>query len=167
MRMAVIDGTAVINVIEAAEDFEIPGKALVPAGEAAIGWTYVDGTLSPPAPPEATEADINAERERRILVGAKVNIAGVGLVQLQGRPEDQINLLALKDTARDLKAAGVTAPIIPFRDGENIIRMFTADQMIEATDKGKMHVSAVYQAAWNLKAMDPVPADYASDTYWP
>jgi hypothetical protein len=128
---------------------------------------WIDGDWKLPAEPEPAEDAINAERERRILTGTTVEIAGIGPVPLQGRPEDQINLLALKDTARDLKAAGVSAPVIPFRDGNNVIHMMTPDQMIEATDKGKLHVSAVYQAAWDLKAMEPIPADFADDKWWP
>jgi hypothetical protein len=30
-----------------------------------------------------------------------------------------------------------------------------------------MYVSAIYQASWALKAMDPFPVDYTDDAYWP
>jgi hypothetical protein len=29
------------------------------------------------------------------------------------------------------------------------------------------YVSALYEASWVLKAMDPIPADYAADERWP
>lgn len=59
MRMAVIDGTAVINIIEADEDFELPGMVVAPAGSSQIGWTYEDGEFLPPDPvaPSTDPAD--------------------------------------------------------------------------------------------------------------
>lgn len=115
----------------------------------------------------ALASQIDAERERRIAAGVTVTLSDGILIPLQGRPEDQINMLALKDTARDLLAAGVSAPILPFRDAENVVHQLTPAQMIEATDKGKQHVSAVYQAAWALKEMEPIPTDFAEDVNWP
>jgi hypothetical protein len=29
------------------------------------------------------------------------------------------------------------------------------------------YVSALYEASWTLKAMDPIPADYAAGERWP
>jgi hypothetical protein len=29
------------------------------------------------------------------------------------------------------------------------------------------YVSALYEASWALKAMDPIPADYAAGERWP
>lgn len=117
--------------------------------------------------PTPTPADVDAERARRTLAGHTVTVTGYGDIPLQGRPEDQINYLGLKDTASDLKAAGYTAPVIPFRDAANVVHMLSPDQMIEAVNKGKEHVSALYQAAWALKEMDPIPTDYSTnDSYW-
>lgn len=123
-------------------------------------------TIKPrPAP---SPSDVDIERIRRTLAGHIVTVDGYGDIPLQGRPEDQINYLGLKDTAGDLKQVGYTAPIIPFRDAANVVHMLTPDQMIEAVNKGKEHVSALYQAAWALKEMNPIPADYATNqSYWP
>lgn len=110
---------------------------------------------------------VNIERDRRIMAGTTADVEGIGPVPLQGRPQDQLNMLALKDTARDLQVAGVTSAVIPFRDGANVEHMLTAEQMVQITDQGKQHITAIYQAAWALKAMDPIPADYADDQWWP
>lgn len=110
---------------------------------------------------------VNAERDRRILAGVAVEVVGIGPIPLQGRPADQINMMALSDTARELQTAGITAPIIPFRDGDNVEHILTAAQMLEANNKGKQWVSAVYQASWAIKAMDPLPADVTADHFWP
>ena len=105
---------------------------------------------------------INCERQRRIEVGKDF-----GGIWVTGSDRDQVNLLALKDTARDLQAAGIDAPIIPFRDGNNVEHMLTAGQIIDLANAGKAYVSAIYQASWTLKAMDPIPQDVKSDVRWP
>ena|SRR5687768_3537834 len=53
MRMAVIDGTTVINIIEAREGFDLSGFTVVPAGNANIGDKYIDGVFS--LPPESLD----------------------------------------------------------------------------------------------------------------
>lgn len=108
------------------------------------------------------QLEINHERDRRILAGKDF-----GGIWVTGSDRDQLNLLALKDTARDLQAAGVTASVIPFRDGNNVEHALTADQIIDIANAGKAYVSAIYQASWALKAMDPIPQDVTNDALWP
>lgn len=50
-RKAVIEGGVVENVIEAGDDFTLPGKTLVTSDTAQIGDTYANGTFTPPTPP--------------------------------------------------------------------------------------------------------------------
>lgn len=110
---------------------------------------------------------ITAERDRRIALGTTVTIAGYGAVPLQGRATDQINLIALGDTARDLVAAGVTDPVIPFRDALNVIHNLTPTQVLDLVKKGKAVVSAIYVAAWALKDGATIPSNFTHDTHWP
>lgn len=51
-RKAVIspDGK-VENIIVAANDYTMPGRIIVNAGDAEIGWLYINGVLMPPAQP--------------------------------------------------------------------------------------------------------------------
>ena len=112
-------------------------------------------------------AKVNAERERRLVEGVTINVNGYGDIPLQGRDQDQINLLALKDTARDLAAAGVTTAIIPFRDADNVTHTLTPAQVIELANKGKAAASAIYQASWAIKARnDLATIDITDDQYW-
>tara|TARA_R110002020_G_scaffold95937_11_gene230139 strand:+ start:350 stop:757 length:408 start_codon:yes stop_codon:yes gene_type:complete len=110
---------------------------------------------------------VTAERDRRLNAGTVVTVTGYGDIAVQGRATDQINLIALGDTARDLQAAGVTAAVIPFRDGYDVIHQLTPSQMAEAVQKGKQAASAIYAAAWALKDAATVPADFADDQHWP
>lgn len=61
MRYAVIDGTQVVNIIEAEPGFELPGFLLVPTETAGPGWAYdpVSGEFSPPpTPPEPVPEEV-------------------------------------------------------------------------------------------------------------
>lgn len=120
---------------------------------------------APPFVPEG--AHVDAERDRRLALGATVQVEGYGPVPVQGRQADQINLLALKDGARDLVAAGITDPSLEFRDGANVLHILTPAQMIDLANKGKAAAAEIYAAAWALKDNPPIPADYAADAYWP
>lgn len=118
--------------------------------------------------PVPSDEDINSERRRRIEEGAEVSVTGyASAIHTQGRTEDQINYMALKDSAKDLVALGVTAPVIPFRDKTNTDHLLTPAQIIELVDKGKMWLSSVYQASWTIKALDPRPMDITDDQLWP
>jgi hypothetical protein len=115
---------------------------------------------------------INAERDRRINAGVTVSVTGYGDIPVQGREEDRINTLALKDTARDLIAAGITDPIVPFRDADNVLHMLTPAQTAELADKGKTAAASIYQVAWAMKdGTAPfeagIPDDITDDQWWP
>lgn len=115
----------------------------------------------------AAGAKVNAERDRRLAKGTTVLIDDYGSLPLQGRPTDQINLIALGDTARDLIVAAITDPVIPFRDGENVTHTLTASQVLELVRKGKGVAFDIYAAAWALKDGAAIPSDFTDDGYWP
>jgi hypothetical protein len=127
-----------------------------------------DGAFDVEKPdPLPISSEVNRERDRRVAAGKSIAVPGYGDIPVDGSPTTQLNLLALKDTARDLKSAGVTDPVIPYRDAMNDQHLLTADQVIELVDAGKQYVQAIYSASWALKAMNPIPDDYAKDAYWP
>lgn len=120
----------------------------------------------------STAEDVTAERDRRLKAGVVVTVTGYGDIPMQGRSQDMINTLSLKDTARDLKAAGITAAIIPFRDANNTLHSLTADQVIEMVNAGKMKASQIYQVAWDMKDgtgdfTGGIPDDFTDDKWWP
>lgn len=133
-------------------------------------WGY-SPIVSPDTPPTmtpmVTDAMVNAERDRRVAFGATVQIDGYGTVPLQGRLQDQTNLLGLVTAASLRLAAGDTATTTKFRDAANVDHDLTPGQIIEMWSKGSAWISAVYQASWVIKAMDPIPADFSDDSRWP
>ncbi|PWE57669.1 hypothetical protein DEM27_00195 [Metarhizobium album] len=145
----------------------------IPPGKMATATTVerVDGVVKfvdmlADAPPPPTD-DINAEHDRRAATGRVFAVAGYGDVALEGSAGTQMVLLALKDTARDMVAVGYSEPVLMFTDRDNIDRHLTPEQVIELVDAGKIYMQALHAAKRSLKAMDPIPADFADDQWWP
>jgi hypothetical protein len=113
-------------------------------------------------PPGAVEADdINAERQRRIVAGRVVNG-----VRVTGRDVDARNLMSLALIAQMRIAAGDTTTPTTFRDGDNVDHALTPPQILTMWQESAAFVSAIYQASWDIKAMNPIPVDFAADQYW-
>jgi hypothetical protein len=142
-------------------DVEQSGRdifAAIEAGDAGAIADYV-----PPAP---TDGDVNTERARRILAGRAFDIAGYGLVAVEGRDEDVRNLGALGTAALAQIGAGNGTGLMQFRDADNVIHDLTWAQMFALWSASTEYVSALYAASWALKD-DGIPADFIDAAYWP
>ena len=115
----------------------------------------------PPAP-VVTSEDVNAERQRRIAAGGVING-----VRVTGRADDARNLMSLALIAQMRIAAGDTTTPTTFRDGDNVDLELTPPQIVTMWQESAAYVSAIYQASWDIKAMDPIPADFTADQFWP
>lgn len=120
-----------------------------------------------PLPPPITNANIDVERDRRIVAGVVVTVAGYGDVALQGRDMDMRNLHGLATAAQLRLAAGWGAYVTTFRDRENVMHDLTQAQVLDLWSQGAAFVSSVFQSAWALKDGQSIPADYTDDGYWP
>lgn len=129
-------------------------------------WGSIGDYVAPPAPP-ITGADIDKERDRRVVAGVVVTVAGYGDVALQGRDMDMRNLHGLATAAQLRLAAGAGAYVTTFRDRENEMHDLTQAQVIDLWSQGAAFVSSVFQSAWALKDGQSIPADYTDDGYWP
>lgn len=133
-------------------------------------WGYVSLTDpgEPTAEPVATGDMVNAHRDMIIEGGTMVAITDYGSIPLQGRDKDQRNLLGLVQAASLRIAAGDTVSLTKFRDAVNVDHFLTPPQIVEMWSKGSAWIESVYDASWALKAMDPIPLDYATNSdYWP
>jgi Domain of unknown function (DUF4376) len=110
----------------------------------------------------ALKDGVNLERQRRIAAGGVING-----VHVTGSDEDARNLMSLALAAQMRIAAGDTATITIYRDGNNVDHELTPAQMLNIWQQSAEYVSALYAASWALKAMDPIPEDYVADQYWP
>lgn len=125
-----------------------------------------------------TEADVNAERERRLVVGASFNVPGVNdPIPLQGRPFDQTVYLALLTRANGYKTIlmqdpGVILPALTLRAADDVIHELTPDQMINLISQAMTWFESVMATSWAMKDgtgdfTGSIPSDYTSDTHWP
>ncbi len=106
-------------------------------------------------------AGINAERARRIIAGKVIDG-----IYVTGRDEDARNLTNLMLGAQLRITAGDTTPTT-YRDGNNADHALSPEQIVSLWQQSAAYVSAIYAASWALKALDPIPADYTADQYWP
>ena len=165
MKYAIIENGVVVNTAKA--DAPLAGN-WVGAGGARIGDLWDGQVFTPPAPPPATGADVNAERARRLVAGTSVSVTGQGPVALSGRDEDTRNLQGLAFAAQLRLADGNTAHQTTFRDAENVDHVLTPAQILEMWSLGSAWIEQVYAASWALKENpNGIPADYANDGYWP
>jgi hypothetical protein len=88
-------------------------------------------------------------------------------VLLRGGSGDQINLIALSDTAKELIEAGHGSMLLAFRDGDDVVHQLTPAQVLEMSRKGKAAASAIYSASWALKDAAVIPLDFSDDKHWP
>ena len=161
IRKAVIKDGTVVNVIVAAEDFEIEGVELVASEGAQIGQLYADGAFTDPAPEPVTTDQVNAERQRRILLGTTING-----VYVTGDDVNRANLSDLAFGASLRIGAGDVTTVTTFRDGNNVDHDLTPLELLSLWQQAAAHVSLLYAKSWTLKGMDPIPVDFADDSYW-
>jgi hypothetical protein len=110
---------------------------------------------------------VDAEIERRLRMGTGIAVTGIGDIPVQGRDRDMTIFPNLRDSAKELQEAGITAAVLPFRDRDNVTHMLTPTQMLELVSGARMAAQALYSAMWDLKDANPIPQDYTDDSYWP
>lgn len=133
-------------------------------------WLAAGGV---PEPYIATSlnGDVDAERERRIATAFK--FAGVAY-QLDA--DSQRFITAKGAQAKFAILAGALPGDLRWADPEqnfgwiatdNNVTPMDAQTMGAFADAADLWVSAHIMAGHAIKAMDPIPADYADDRYWP
>ncbi|MDC8802554.1 DUF4376 domain-containing protein [Halomonas pacifica] len=98
----------------------------------------------------AKRQEIDRARDDAFAAGLPYEIAGEPDV-VQTRLADKINLLGLRMEAQELKTAGVTDAVMPFRGLSNVQRHLTPDDMIALTNAALAHIQQIYQHSWQLK----------------
>jgi hypothetical protein len=143
--------------------------AINPAYVAALeAWVSAGSTIDAYAPPPPTNVAVTAEAERRIEGGVVVTVPGhTPTIYVQGRDKDTRNVQGLVTAAQLRLASGDTTTLTSFRDGNNVMHELTPAQVVALWQESAVYVTTVYNASWVIKAMAPIPADYADDSYWP
>ncbi|MBW3099272.1 hypothetical protein, partial [Pseudohoeflea coraliihabitans] len=137
-----------------------------------VGGTW-DGSAYSDPPGHADKvqakrrAGVNAERTRRLLAGKAFNVTGYGTVHPDGSIATQTILNRQAAKAKAMQADNDASASLVFRDVQNVIHQLTPSQMLELVDLGSAWVEATYKASWDIKDMNPIPADYADVKRWP
>jgi hypothetical protein len=123
------------------------------------------GWINPVVP--ITPAQVDAERDRRILEGTIVSVPGIGPVRVEGREMDKENLQGLVMAASLLIGQGAGSEITYFRDADNIMHALTQQQIVALWVASSGFVGNMFAFGWFLKD-NPVgiPQDYTDDKYW-
>jgi hypothetical protein len=134
-------------------------------------WEDAGNTIPPYIAPPPGSAELNSERDRRIGRGfmfqdrrfdfddrAKANIAGAA----------QLAFMAMVAGAQsgDLFWNGGSTPFTWIAADNSFVTM-DAQTVVEFGRAAALHEQSHIFAARAVKDMDPIPADYANDSYWP
>lgn len=134
-------------------------------------------TVAPYVAPAPTDAEVDAERDRRIVSGFMFKG-----VLFQSRPEDRENIAGAKAAASDAIALGAQPGDMSWQQmldpgAPSVFRWIAADNSEHEMDAQTVvqfgyaalgHKQSMIFSARALKDMDPIPADFATnENYWP
>lgn len=133
----------------------------VQTGEVTFDTDFVAPNFTPPP----SGADVNRERDRRIMLPKTVTLPNAGMmtVDMANGGRENIGQLGTAAIARTMNNITGT---ISFRDADNTDHNLTNADLIAMGLQIMAQVSALHVKARAIKAMNPIPADYTSDTYW-
>ena len=150
-------------------------RAAYPAGTVEIpvkpGSNYEwDGTAWVYVAPPPTDADVNAERDRRIAAG----FTFMGHL-FQADPESLQNVNGAVSAALAAQLGGIAPDEANWFNGgpfswlaaDNASVQMTPGEVVAFGMAAAAHKNAHIHAARMLKNADPIPADFADDTHWP
>ncbi|EYR81368.1 DUF4376 domain-containing protein [Shinella sp. DD12] len=121
--------------------------------------------------PPPSEADVDAERDRRISAG--FSFAGV---IYQSRPGDRENIMGAGTAALGAMMQGALPGNLRWHGGDTDFAWIAADNSLNPMDAQTVyafglaamaHKTAHIFAARAIKDANPVPADFADNIYWP
>ncbi|MCG6115110.1 MAG: DUF4376 domain-containing protein [Mesorhizobium sp.] len=134
-------------------------------------WATEEGNTIDAFAPVVAPAAVDAERDRRVAAGFM--FAGK---LYQGRPEDRENMAGASLAAFAAVVNGAEAGDLRWHGGDTDFAWIATDNSLTPMDAQTVfafgqaamaHKQAMIFAARALKDVDPIPADYADDAYWP
>ena len=168
MRSAIIADGIVINIIKG----QIADS--VPCGnEVGIGWLYngEEFTAPPqPEPPAPTSEElidaINAERDRRLAAGFDYDFGDArGVHRINTTDADMQGWDEVTKMAQTALNLGHPDTAINIKTGTGRVTVTAAEWQMILLASGQ-HRQPIFNAAFDLRTMEPIPDDYAKDTQW-
>ncbi len=115
--------------------------------------------------PQITGSAIDVERERRIALPLKVAVPSGSIFQINMDTESQRNIQGLSTVGIYLSGAS-PGQTTKFRDYDNAFHDLLPGDLVAMGLQVAQRIQAVYAKAWALKALNPIPEDYADDSRW-
>ncbi len=171
-RQAVITNNIITNIISAEDGWVVPGSSVIAAEPHwKIGGAYDNGVYTDPADPAGTIAQINTERDRRLLLGFTY-----GGNPYDFDPTSKIRISGAGTLAGFAVAAGAPEGYLYWHGGVDAFSWILQNNETAQLDAHQMFALAQYAAQWEsrhvfaarvLKDLDPIPANYSDNSYWP
>jgi hypothetical protein len=176
IKNGVIENKVTLIDIDDFSPWEKNGAVLVPITEETkfsdIGWAWNNGPVKPVEPdPVYTSRDVNRERDRRTHAG----------FMFQGKlyqfdPDSRSRITGAATLAKFAILAGAQPGnyrwMNPSADSswiaaDNTLTLMDAQTASAFGDAAAVHEQRHIFAARAIKAMSPIPLDYADAKYWP
>lgn len=110
--------------------------------------------------------DVNAERDRRILLPKTIQPAGITTpFRVDMAKGGRENIAQLSTASLALKTLN-PSHVWSFRDADNKDQTLTLDQMIEMGLQCMQQISLLHDKAKIVKNGGNIPADYTDDRHW-
>jgi hypothetical protein len=172
MRLAVIDGSTVVNIIEASAGFKLSGLTVVPAGNAGIGFEYDGSNLSPPSvsfddlkrqKSDAVSSKRNAVLSGGFTVPAEVSTALGGRVLQTRNDADRTTWLTSQAAYQAAVSGGQgSTEGAKFRPLDNITTTLSYSEGLNVLLAMAAWGKSVYGRSWELKDAIASAADNAA-----
>lgn len=172
MQLAKIENGTVVNVVDV-DALAIPAEMsdwpVIPEG-IGIGWSY-DGEAFDPPVLTVTADQVNAERDRRLPLpfefnGTLFDRDPVSLSRISGAGVLALGAIINGAPPGDLSWHGGDSDFGWIAYDGSIVNMDAQTVFAFGQAAARTETLIVF-AAKALKSMDPIPADYADDLYWP
>lgn len=124
-----------------------------------------------PEVPDPTSTDVNAERDRRMngsftFNGSEFQCDAVSLSRITGAATLAGFAMGAGAQAGDVRWHGGTADFV-WIDANNNFVSLDAPSMFAVGQAAAANESAHVFAAFSIRAIDPIPDDFADDSRWP
>lgn len=123
---------------------------------------FVVGAYVAPSP---TAADVDVERDRRRYLQISVTTNPTGTFPIDMDAISQLNIQGVA-TAGLYLANAAPSQVTVFRDANNTNHNLLPSELIAMGLGVQAYIGNLYAKSWALKAMSPIPANFAADSYW-
>lgn len=168
MKYAVIENNTVTNIAEASVPL---GENWIETENAKKGDIWDGEAFTPPAPPAPTAADVNAERDRRLPLDFEFNGKmyqrdAVSIARISGAGALALGAIVQGAQPGNLLWHGRDTPFVWIASDDSLTTMDAQTCFAFGAAAAAVETEIIF-AAKALRGLDPIPANFADDEYWP